>query len=64
METLVIRITDKSFRYIPSYNTDLKKTFKKMERAARAAASGSKLAESAKPNSAVPTIAWRGSTKS
>jgi hypothetical protein len=60
----VIRITDKSFRYTPSYNTDLRKTFKKMEQAARAAASASKLADSAKAQSGVPTIAWRGSTKS
>ena len=59
----MIRITDKSFRYIPSYNTDLKKTFKKMEQAARAAAAGSRPAESARPKSAVPTIAWRGSGK-
>ena len=60
----MIRITDKSFRYTPSYNTDLKKTFKKMERVARIAAAGSRPAESARPNPAVPTIAWRGSTKS
>ena len=59
----MIRITDKSFRYTPSYNTDLRKTFKKMEQAVRAAAAHSKPAESAKPESVVPTIAWRGSTK-
>jgi hypothetical protein len=64
MEIRVIRITDKSFRYIPSYNTDLKKTFKKVEQAARAAAAGSRPAESARPKPAMPTIAWRGSTKS
>ena len=60
-ETEVIRITDKSFRYTPSYNTDLRKTFKKMEHAARAAAADSKVADAAK--STVPTIAWRGATK-
>lgn len=60
----MIRITDKSFRYTPSYNTDLRKTFKKMQQAVRAAAADSKPAESAKLKSVVPTIAWRGSTKS
>lgn len=60
----MIRITDKSFRYTPSYNTDLKKTFKKMEQAVRAAAADSKLAEAAKAKSVVPTIAWRGTPKS
>ncbi len=57
----MIRITDKSFRYTPSYNTDLRKTFKKVGQAVRAAAS--KPAESAKLKSGVPTIAWRGSGK-
>ena len=60
----MIRITDKSFRYTPSYNTDLRKTFKKMEQAVRAAAAASKPAEAAKAKSVVPTIAWRGAPKS
>ena len=60
----MIRITDKSFRYTPSYNTDLKKTFKKMQQAVRAAATDSKLAETAKAKSVVPTIEWRGAPKS
>ena len=60
-ETDVIRITDKSFRYTPSYNTDLRKTFKKMEHAARATAADRKTAEAVK--STVQTIAWRGSAK-
>ncbi len=63
MEARVIRITDKSFRYIPSYHTDLKKTFKKIEQAVRAAAADSNTAEAAKAKSVVPTIAWRGSSK-
>lgn len=27
----MLKITDKSFRYTPSFNTDLRKKFKKME---------------------------------
>ena len=59
----MIRITDKSFRYTPSYNTDLKKTFKKMGQAVRAAAAHSKAHEAAKPEPVMHTIVWRGSTK-
>ena len=33
----MIRITDKSFHYVPSYETDLRKKFKKMEQERRAA---------------------------
>jgi hypothetical protein len=32
----MIRITDKSFQYTPSYNTDLRKKFKKMLQEQRA----------------------------
>ena len=32
----MIRITDKSFHYTPSYNTDLRKKFKKMMQEQRA----------------------------
>jgi hypothetical protein len=64
MEANVIRITDKSFRYTPSYETDLKKTFKRMEQAVRAQAAEAKREEAGKVKPAVPTIAWRGSTKS
>ena len=60
----MIRITDKSFRYTPSYNTDLKKTFKKMEQAVRAAEAGGKHSEAVKTKPVVPVIAWRGSPKS
>ncbi len=64
METNVIRITDKSFRYTPSYETDLKKTFKRIEQAGRAVAADTRRAETAKVKSVMPTIAWRGSTNS
>ena len=50
----VVRITDKSFRYTASYNTDIRKTFRKMEQLARAASAGSKSAEPAAANSVVP----------
>ncbi len=32
----MIKITDKAFRYTPSFNTDLKKKFRKMEQERRA----------------------------
>ena len=60
----MLRITDKAFRYVPSYETDLEKTFKRMEQAARAGAAHSTRAEAAKPKAVIPTIAWRGSPKS
>ena len=60
----MIRITDKSFRYTPSYETDLKKTFKRIEQSVRAAAADTRRAEAAKVKSVMPTIAWRGSTNS
>ena len=59
----MIRITDKAFRYTPSYNTDLTKTFKKIEQAVRTAANQN-IANAAKAKSAVSIIAWRGSPKS
>jgi hypothetical protein len=64
LEITVLRITDKAFRYTPSYETDLKKTFKRMEQAVRAAAAEAKREEAHPLKSGVPTIAWRGSTKS
>ncbi len=38
----MIRITDKSFRYTPSFNTDLRKKFRKIEQQRRAAEASSK----------------------
>jgi hypothetical protein len=55
----MIRITDKSFRYTPSFNTDLKKKFRKIAQDMRAAAASSKAAEAVVVNSVVPMIARR-----
>ena len=55
----MVKITDKSFRYTNSYNTDLKKTFRKMERARRAAVASKNLSEVAKIATVVPIIARR-----
>ena len=41
----MIRITDKSFRYTPSFNTDLRKKFRKMEQERRAAEASGKPSE-------------------
>ena len=41
----MIRITDKSFRYTPSFNTDLRKKFRKMEQERRAAEASRKASE-------------------
>lgn len=61
MEANVIRITDKAFRYVPSYETDLRKSFKKIEQAARAGVAKTTREETTKVKTSVPTIAWRGS---
>ena len=45
----MIRITDKSFRYTPSFNTDLRKKFRKIEQERRAAEAERAEAEKAKP---------------
>ena len=49
----MIKITDKAFRYTPSYNTDLKKTFKKAEQAVRASAAENTATEPATKKSVV-----------
>ena len=59
----MIRITDKSFRYTPSFNTDLKKKFRKMEQERRAAEANSKVSEVAIVNSVVPMVARRSVQK-
>jgi hypothetical protein len=63
-EASVIRITDKSFRYVPSYETDLKKSFKRIEQATRAGVAQTARKEAAKEKTPLTTIAWRGSRKS
>ena len=60
---IMIKITDKAFRYTSSYNTDLKKKFRKLELEGRAAAAGSKVSESAVVNSVVPMVALRSVSK-
>jgi hypothetical protein len=55
----MLNITDKSFRYTDSYNTDLKKTFRKIELARRAAAASKSLSEVAKVATVVPIISRR-----
>ena len=54
----MIKITDKSFRYIPSYETDLRKKFKKMEQERRAA-EGRKAGEGVAGNSVVTMVPRR-----
>jgi hypothetical protein len=62
----MLKITDKSFHYTPSYNTDLKKKFRKLQaeqRAADAAARALARAEAESMDNAVVAIASRrGST--
>lgn len=58
----MIRITDKSFRYTPSFNTDLRKKFRKIEQERRAAAR-SKISEAAMDNCVVPIVARRSVPK-
>jgi hypothetical protein len=59
----VINITDKAFRYTNSFNTDLKKKFRKMEQEMRATAANSKAAEAAASSSVVPLMARRSLPK-
>jgi hypothetical protein len=54
----MIKITDKSFHYVPSYETDLRKKFKKMAQEQRAA-EARKAAEATTANSVVPMMARR-----
>ena len=59
----MLKITDKSFRYTPSFNTDLRKKFKKMEQERRAFEARTKDSDDVS-NSVVPMLARRGQTKS
>ena len=54
----MLKITDKSFRYVPSFETDLRKKFKKMEQERRAA-EARKTADAATSNSVVTMVARR-----
>lgn len=59
----MIRITDKSFRYTPSFNTDLRKKFRKIEQERRAAQASSRISDVAIGNSVVPMVARRSVQK-
>lgn len=59
----MIGITDKSFRYTPSFDTDLKKKFRKMARQQRAA-EARKASDAATGNSVLTMVARRSATKS
>ena len=60
----MLRITDKSFQYTPSFSTDLKKRFKKMirEQQRAAAEAAGKTPDAPASNSVVP-MARRASNK-
>lgn len=49
----MINITDKAFRYTNSFNTDLRKKFRKLEQERRAAEASSKAADAARAGSVV-----------
>ena len=59
----MLKITDKSFRYTPSFNTDLRKKFRKLEQERRAAEAQSEDSDAAL-HSVVPMLARRSQTKS
>lgn len=54
----MLRITDQSFRYTSSFNTDLRKKFRKIDQERRAA-EARKAAETATGNSVVNMVARR-----
>ena len=58
----MIRITDKSFRYTASFNTDLRKKFRKIEQDRRAAANG-KASAAAIVSTVVPLVARHSAPK-
>lgn len=59
----MIRITDKSFRYTPSFNTDLRKKFRKMEQERRAAEASRRISEVGAGNTVVPMVVRCGAQK-
>jgi len=60
---VVIKITDKAFRYTPSFNTDLGKKFRKLAQEKRAAVARASESDAALGNSVVPMLARRGLSK-
>ena len=59
----MLKITDKSFRYTPSFNTDLRKKFRKLEQERRAAEARKTDSDAAMGHSVVPMLGRRSSTK-
>ena len=59
----MLRITDKRFHYIPSYDTDLNKRFKKIIRDQRAAVEAAVKAAGAPAKNSVVPMARRASTQ-
>ena len=61
----MIRLTDKSFRYTPSFDTNLKKKFAQVMRQQRAASRSQAAADARVEHSVLPMMARRtGTTKS
>ena len=59
----MIKITDKAFRYTTSFNTDLRKKFRKLAQEQRAAAASSTVSEAAMTHSVVSIAARRSMPK-
>jgi hypothetical protein len=60
----MIRLTDKSFRYTPSFDTNLKKKFAQIARQQRAAVSRSRATDARAEHAVLPMVARRAGTKS
>jgi hypothetical protein len=61
----MLKITDKSFRYTPSFNTDLRKKFRKLEQERRAAAEAqTRDSDASIGHSVVPMLGRRSVTSS
>ena len=58
------RVTDKSFRYTPSFDTNLKKKFAQIVRQQRAAERSSRKVEARLEHSVLPMVARRTGTNS
>ncbi len=56
----MIRITDKSFQYTTSFNTDLRKKFRKLQQDKRAAAARNAAPEPAGVNAVMSIVTRRG----
>ena len=59
----MFKIIDKSFCYTPSFNTDLRKKFRKLEQERRAAEAQSIDSDAAAGHSVVPMLGRRSLTK-